>query len=567
MGCAAPAVVAPLEPPARRLAITSHELGKRLFACDATLTALGFTPDGDRVAAGCIDGSVHVFDLEGRERTRSVRHERSIREVAYLDDGTLVTSGSDGKLRIGESVYARVAATETAASGSVVAYMPDEESVALVRSGSVLRIEEPFVRHLALSRDGSLVALVGSDLVVAETATGRVRARRWIPPASRGCAFLPGEQVAILSDFHVWSFGVRRRPLLDLADLEGGVAGTRPTLRCNGLVEWFAAARDGTVAALRAERDHVLRVSIEHPDRPTKTLLRPGERAPVAFSPDSKLLAIGRGACIELVATRSGMLVSPETGHADAIVTLELSRDGATLLSTALDRKILTWDLATGASPVLRGATWHLRAAALDARGTGVVLPEDRIEAFGLGERVTCALSPGGRLVAWGWSDGAITLADAASGTEIRSWRDACADPVDRISFSPDGSSVVATRKGQLLVRDIESGADRSPRAGTVLGFGATERGLLWVDEALRLQPPNVALDARGAFAVISRDGELVALGGSREVPVCDARTGRLLATIQGHAGHVTAIAFDERGENLATGDAVGAIRLSSLER
>src|SRR4051794_35197573 len=92
-GCAsAPPIAAPIassEAPAAkprgpsreaavRLEVRGRELGPRPFAHDTIVTALAFSPDGERLATGSRDGSVRVFDLDGRELERRDGHAAAV---------------------------------------------------------------------------------------------------------------------------------------------------------------------------------------------------------------------------------------------------------------------------------------------------------------------------------------------------------------------------------------------------------------------------------------------------------------------------------------------------------
>src|SRR5207248_7467338 len=67
---------------------------------------VAFSPDGTRLAAGCRDNTVRLFDVARRQQVAELRgHTDYVHAVAWSPDGTRLVSGSgDFTVRIWDSV-------------------------------------------------------------------------------------------------------------------------------------------------------------------------------------------------------------------------------------------------------------------------------------------------------------------------------------------------------------------------------------------------------------------------------------------------------------------------------
>ena len=68
--------------------------------------SVAFSPDGTRLAAGCRDNTVRLFDVARRQQVAELRgHTDYVHAVAWSPDGTRLVSGSgDFTVRIWDSV-------------------------------------------------------------------------------------------------------------------------------------------------------------------------------------------------------------------------------------------------------------------------------------------------------------------------------------------------------------------------------------------------------------------------------------------------------------------------------
>jgi hypothetical protein len=102
---------------------------------------VAFSPDGTRLAAGCRDNTVRLFDVASRQEVAELRgHTDYVHAVAWSPDGTRLVSGSgDFTVRVWDSVSPQVRA------GLTDAYVPPRGYVAYRAAGPVAfdgRLEE-----------------------------------------------------------------------------------------------------------------------------------------------------------------------------------------------------------------------------------------------------------------------------------------------------------------------------------------------------------------------------------------------------------------------------------------
>jgi WD40 repeat protein len=157
------------------------------------LTGVAYRPDGRHLAAGSLDGTVLVWDAEGR-RALSLRGEGGpVRRVAYSPDGRLLAGVTDdGRLRLWDADTGRpartieglldgpVACVAFSPDGRLLASAPDDGTVRLWdlqagRPDRDLRGHAKVVTGVAFSPDGRLLVSASADrkVKVWEVAPGR----------------------------------------------------------------------------------------------------------------------------------------------------------------------------------------------------------------------------------------------------------------------------------------------------------------------------------------------------------------------------------------------------------
>jgi WD40 repeat protein len=150
----------------------------------------------------------------------------------------------------------------------------------------------------------------------------------------------------------------------------------------------------------------------------------------------------------------------------------------------------------------------------------------------------TIALSPDGRQVVSGSNDAVVRLWDVDMGKVIAKWM-GHNDVVWDVSWNRDGRRIVSgDDNGTVRVWDVESGK-------TVL---VIETGLTQVWAVIYSPDTTMIATASGGWMT------------EEFLKIWDAKTGKHLANLKGHAGSVTCLAWTADGQTLISGSSDGSI-------
>jgi eukaryotic-like serine/threonine-protein kinase len=238
------------------------------------IDSLASSPRGSWTAAGLGDGSVVLFDREGRPARTLPGHARAVTGLAFAPDGSKLASASkDGDVRVREAgtgrELARFRIEGTTGDATALAFAPDGASLAVGDgAGGVVVVDSAAgrallrfsgagapVRRLTFRADGALLAVVRSAGPAASASRGR-------------------EGLAVYE-------AATARPLYEAGDHPSGVTDA-------------AFSPDGTRLA-SGDRSGLVRVREAATGRTLLTLRGPSDPiARLAFTPDgSRLLAAG----------------------------------------------------------------------------------------------------------------------------------------------------------------------------------------------------------------------------------------------------------------------------------
>jgi len=198
-------------------------------------------------------------------------------------------------------------------------------------------------------------------------------------------------------------------------------------------------------------------------------------------------------------------------GHTDTVWGVIHLPGGQRIMTCSADGSLRVWDLKSG---LQIGENW-----------------ED-----GKSPVATIALSPNGKAVASGSDDGVVRLWDIDTGNVIAKWM-AHSGRVWSVCWSRDGQRVVTgSADGTARVWDMKS------RKKTIL------------------EPINTGPISKNAV-VYSPDETLIAMGGSSDIEIWDAKTGERVDALKGHTNYVWCLAWTLDGKTLISGSVDHSIR------
>jgi len=528
------------------------------------VTALAYAPDGRTVASSSADSTVKLWDTAtGRERA-TLRNAASgtMALVFSPDSRTLAAAGQYGRVTLWD-----------AATGKEARLFPTGQAGSLTR-------------FVAFSPAGDVLAagLEGGHVVWWDVATGQRRAsiREHTGPVIAG-AFSPDGKTLVTGAG--WGVTTKQGQTV-VWDVTGPPRVVRKHAQATGI----AFSPDGKTLALNSFGALVLMDFATGQEQKPEGITKGGWG--VAFSPDGGTLAMSSGRTLVLLDRASGQRrVLP---HSAEVVGVAFSSDGRTVAAGGRDSVVTLWEVATSEQPVfenpLTGSVrlayspdgkmlaaagkdgvvklWDARTG--EARG---VLREKGVEAKRLAfssDGTTIALEEyGGNVEVWAVGDRKLRRS-----LPVKYFSNSAGS----LAFSPDGrlfTLAASTRHVQVLdawtlepVTQLEPRPDwgdgSGPSAATfspdgrwlVVGHYAHCQATFW--DTATWQRGKV-LRLRGVEGWVyalsfSPDGRVLATGcGDGVLKLWDIPSGKLRATLKGHTGDVSVVAFLPGGQVLAS--------------
>jgi RNA polymerase sigma factor (sigma-70 family) len=525
-----------------RLGTTRFRLGGLVHSC-------AYSPDRKALAAGCVDGSVHVFDSMTGELIHRLRgHRQDVTSVAYSADGKLLASGSvDQTIILWEPAGRRklhqfggpkapiwslafTADGKSLLSGGHdnIVYLWDLKTFKELRryTGHAFGIH-----RVLLSPDGHTVAAAADkEIRLWEFDTARPTRRLTGPKQTIKSLAYSADGKLLASgdeDYLVWLWEASTGKLVHRFPQT-----SKEPKNSLAHVTALAFAPDGKTLAVGGANHLVDMLDVgtgkklwEIPGMDTITYngYHEGGIQSVAFSPDGKRLAFGQDNRLTLLDTQSGREVLPAQGHRGGVRRLYFGPHPDRLITVSDDptQRVVEWDAASGRmiQQVSGKVMWATQTA----------------------------LSPDRKLFVSTWfGPPHLHVWDTATGKEIRQIPMPLDNSPGALTFCPDGKllAVAAGRGEAAWLMDVVKGEKvcaiegaRGPQIGAADNRGGK-------------QPAGQVIE----WLSFSPDGRLLASVGRTTIHLAEVPSGRQLLRIAMPQDHyIEAAALSPDGRTLAT--------------
>ncbi len=502
-----------------------HFLGSdmTLYGHNNMIQMVAFSPDGTRIASGCDDTTIRVWNAStGEEITTLNGHTDRIWGVAFSVDGARIASGSvDGTIKVWNTVTGQEIITIKGNTSWIfsVAFSPDGARLASGSSDGKVKVWD---------------AQTGQEIVTVQGHRGGVKCVVFSPEGGR---IISG---SVDQTAKVWDANT----LQEIAFLQGHV----------NVVSSVAFSPDGTPIAT-GSWDETIKVWDAKSGQGIHILR--GHTAAVnsvAFSPDGTRIASGSDDnSVRIWNASAGMEATVLKGHVGTVSSVAFSPDGARISSGSSDRTVKVWDAKTGQETItmnvdtpgldVHSGFTHI-CVAFSPNGTRIATASHRGHQIKIWESNTgrelmtlnghlnfvnsVAFSPDGSLIASGSSDGTVKAWDAETGQVMLTCSGA--SDVRGVAFSPDGKRI-ALGSGDHAIR-----------------VWSTRTG----QEIIKIDGHTSAVTS----VAFSPDGTRIASGGNdNTIRLWDAQPTHETQTLHRHSSWVTSVTFNPEGTRIFSKD------------
>jgi eukaryotic-like serine/threonine-protein kinase len=561
----------------------------------AGLLSVAWSPDGQRLATGSVDGTARVWQASGgRELLTLWGHMGYVRSVAWSPDGTrLATASEDATAKVWDTADGRELLILSGHTGPVysLTWSPDGTRLATASEDGTAKVWDGARGRELLTLKGR----TGPPISVDHWSPSGVWSAAWSPSGVWSVAWSPdGARLATGNTDgtgRVWD-AAGGRELFTLRGHAGGVycvswspdgqrlatgswdgtakewdaAGGRGLLTLLGptsgvsSVAWSpdgkqvaTASGDGTAKVWDAAGGRELLTLRGHASPVKDEHWSPGPFSSVAWSPDGKQVATASGdGRAKVWDAAGGRELLTLRGHAGGVWSVCWSPDGQRLVTASGDGTARVWQVSGGREMLrLEGHMGYVTSVAWSPDGirlaTGSLDGTAKVWAVDGGRGLltlkgytggvySVAWSPDGTRLITGRVDGTARVWQASGDRELLTLRGHTGG-VWSVSWSPDGQRLATTSgDGTAKVWAADGGRGLLTLKGHTSGVSS----VAWSPDATRL-------------ATGSRDGT---------AKVWDNASGRELLTLKGHTSGVWSVSWSPDGRRLATGSVDGTVKV-----
>jgi len=551
----------------------------------AAVLTVEWAPDGERLAAGSVNGKVWLWELASGQRRSLEAHSAEVRDLVFARDGArLASAGYDGLVRLhapdtGESKPIRAAKEEIYSidftpDGRLLATGSSDGTVKLWDAAGAaageLKAHRGQITQLVFSPDGRWLATASRDHDV----------RLWAAPFKEPSRVLEGHTGDVLrlefspdgrtlasasqdATVRLWSVSSGDVRVLQGHESQVGVIAFSPDGRLLA-----SAGQDGSVRVWPTEGAG----APLGPPFSLAALSEAGTSLAGVARRDGNLLVLDRTAVTHTLAG-AGFRFAAFTGE-DRVVAV----DGA--------REVIAWTPSSGARVVFGKVPVDV-GSAVEAGGWIAVGAYDgtiRLWRLGSGESkvwsahptytLALAASPDGKTIASSGEEGVVKLWDVAAGTS-RSLK-GHVGPVHQVRFSGDGSLLASgdlngearvwrVGSGELVLAEKHRGFVRTvafSRDGALLASGGDDK-TIHVRRVAGGEPAVVLTGPEQPVfdLAFSPDAELLVAGSAdRTVRVYEWGSGAA-RVLRSHGATVARVQFVADGTAVVSVDAAGGVR------
>ena len=491
----------------------------RLQAYERPVRSVVFSPDGQQFATSGDDGTARLWDSQGNELQRFVKHKGSVRSIKFSPNGDLLaTVGDDGFVRLWNlqgkllkewnTQQGRLWGIEFNPDGNLVASGGNSGTVGLWNLQGELSVElkghQKAVKSLSFSPNSQLIA-TGSD-------DGTIRLWNF-----------QGEELEKIPGHKISVSGLSFSPDSQLLASTGEDGFVRVwDLQGELIKEWNA---------------------------------RQAKLWGIAFSPDGKQLATAGGDATVRVWNLQGQELEKFVAHQGPVRSVSFSPDGQQLASSSDDTMVRIWDL----------------------QGRELKKFENNNNSYGN----SVSLSTNGKQIVSGGKDGTIRLWNL-QGQPLGKPFKAHSGQVKSVGFSLDGEKIVSggddgtirlwNLQGQPLGKPFK--AHSSPvqsvafsRDGKKIVSGAQDSTIrLWNLQGQPLgQPFEGHLGAVNTVAFSPDDEQIVSGAEDGTIRLWDLQ-GKWRGIFQIYGPQITSVTFSPNTKKIISSDSTGRILLWNLQ-